>query len=194
MREWVLKPGEMKPLARSGMLLLASRCALRVEPWIPKNGKALWRDNLAFVVAEALAPPTDPKDAAKRARALSDCGADACNRLDSTDEPLGHAMAYAMTTLATAVEATALDERGVRKLVIDAAKYSASLFAVWAHAGRVKVRKGQDAVEVSAKVVWGAIRHDIAFMNVLQARPPVKVADIRLPVWQGAAPIWAAPP
>ncbi len=194
MRTWALKPKELKPLARSGLLLLAARCAFRVEPWIPKNGKSLWRDNLAFVVAAALAPPTKVKDVAARERALGDCGASACNRLMRTDEPLGRCMNYAMGTLATAVEATSLDERAARKLVIDAAKYSASIFAVWAHAGRVRVKPGQDAVELSATVVWAAIRADIEPLAVLQTQPPLTVASLRTPVWLGAAPSWAAPP
>jgi len=53
LRVWALKPGELKPLSRAGLVLLAARCALRVEPcffvwWVdaPAKARSAWSDGL----------------------------------------------------------------------------------------------------------------------------------------------------
>ena len=133
-----IKPGELKPLTRSGLLLLSARCALRVAPWVPPEAEAAWRDGVAFLALAALTAPTEARETAARARALRDLGARACNRLEATDEPLGRCMNHAMGTLAEAIDATARP-RGpaLKKAVITTARLSASIGAILAHAGRV---------------------------------------------------------
>lgn len=204
-RAWALKPGELKPLSRGGLLLLSARCAMRVEPWIPDGAEALWHDGLALVVTSAFGPPMTAKEVAKvvakKERALSDCGAEACNRLEVTDEPLGRCMNYAMSALAAAVEATGCNERSAAlKLVIQAAKLSASIAAVWAHAGRARVAGGQDPVETIATAVWSAIRDDIAHIASLASETalaatadPVRALREIAPLWPGRPPAWASP-
>ena len=201
LREWAVKPGELKPLSRSALLLFSARCAMRVEPWIPEGATALWADNLAFLVGAAFAGPPDAVDLASRRRAISTCGATARNTLAATDEPLGRCMSYATSTLATAlVAAAAADRPTVLKRTIDAAKQSAAIAAVWAHAGRIAAgADGADAVTLACTTTWAEIRRDIAPLAALAAALEAsedRVQALRelAPLWTGVAPSWATPP
>lgn len=192
-----LKPGELKLLTREGRLLLAARCALRVEPWRPPGADRLWDDGLALVVAAAWATPPAALDVAARARALTDRGALASHRLAATDEPLGRCHNHAMATLAAAIEAcAAVEPAALAKGVIGAAKLAASIAAIWAHAGRVRVHG--DPVDLACTAAWDAIRADLkplaANVDSIAAEPD-RVAALRTlqPLWPGGAPAWAAP-
>ena len=199
LREWAVKPGELKPLSRGGLLLFSARCAMRVEPWVPAGAAELWADNLAFVVSAAFADRVEASNGLSRQRAISSCGAMACNRLRATDEPLGRCMSYATSTLATAIEAAGAGDRPtVLKRTIEVAKQSASIAAVWAHAGRVHVGEGADAVEVACTATWAAIRSDIAALARLAAletpQDPVRALREVAPLWGSGAPPWSTPP
>lgn len=196
-RSWSIKPGELKRLSRSGLLLLAGRCALRVQPWVPPGAEAAWSDGLAFVVDAACAEPTDPQGTLVRARGIRDLGARACNRLEATDEPLGRCMNYAMGALAEAIEATTLPLGPVlKKAVIEAAKQSASIAAVLAQAGRVGGCGERDAVEVACLATWEAMRADVLFLERVTERlddAGDAIAALRAvaPLWPSGAPTWA---
>ena len=191
LRTTALKPGELRPLSRTGLLLVAARCALRVETWLPGPPTAHWKDTLAGVVAAAFALP------AKHAstRTLSDWGASACNRLKATNEPLGRCMNYATQTLVTAVEATSLAERpALVKAVIDTAKLSASITAIWAHAGRTT----PDTLDTVCATTWTAIRSDVALLilghdDVESAKNQVGALRKLGPLWPKPTPSWASP-
>jgi hypothetical protein len=195
-RAWALKPGELKPLSRAGLLLLAGRCALRVEPWVPPGAEEAWREGLAFVVDVAWAEPTDEQESLRRARGIRDLGARACNRLEPTDEPLGRCMNYAMHTLAESIAATAVPlGPALKKAVIDTAKYAASIPAVLAHAGRVDGHGARDVVEVASLAMWDAIRADAASLARVTDRlgaPGDAVASLRelAAPWPSGVPEW----
>ena len=198
LREWAVKPGELRALSRGGLLLFSARCAMRVEPWMPAEAAPLWEESLRFVVRAAFA--TAPACDVPRWRALSNLGARACGRLAAADEPLGQCMNCATLTLATAVEAAGAEARPiVLKHVIYAAKCSASIAAVWAHAGRVVAGKGQDAVELASTTTWAAIRADIAPLAVgaaalEHAADALETLRQLAPLWEGVPPPWATPP
>ncbi|MFO0000434.1 MAG: hypothetical protein ACK559_04840, partial [bacterium] len=111
LRTIALKPGELRPLDRGGLLLLGLRCAARVAPWRPPSAEAPWAAGWALAMAAAVGPPADPAAARALARALADAGARACNALTGADEPLGRAHNYACSTLSTVVEAAAVADR-----------------------------------------------------------------------------------
>jgi len=50
LKVWALKPAEVKTLDREGLLLLAARCALRVEPWTPREAARYWSRGLELLV------------------------------------------------------------------------------------------------------------------------------------------------
>ena len=199
LREWAVKPGELRPLARSGLILLSARCAIRVESWLPDGAKPLWTESLAFVVNAAFEGPHPPADVVRRGVALSNLGALASNRLARTDAPLGRCMNYATGTLATAISTTSVDDRAsVLERVVQAAKESASIPAVWAHAGRVHPGDDVDAVELVCTTVWAAIRSDVApvaaGLSAIEAsRDRVHALRALAPLWPGGAPAWSAP-
>ncbi len=196
-KAWALKPADLKPLGRDGRLLLAARCALRIEPWRPAAATELWNDGLALVVAAAWAIPPAASDVAARARALTNLGAVASHRLAATDEPLGRCQNHAMATLAAAIEAcAAVDPTALAKAVIGAAKLAASIAAMWAHAGRVRV--DGDPVDIACTTAWDAIRADIKPLAADAgglATATDRVAALRAvaPLWPGGAPAWSAP-
>jgi hypothetical protein len=198
LRIWAIKIGELKPLSRGGLLFLSVRCAMRVEPWLPKGVTTLWREGLEYVATAAFDRPTNSDVARDLARELSDRGAAACNRLQVTDEPLGQCMNYTTLTLATAVEAASLDAGpALKKAVIDSAKLSASIPAVLAHAKRIIAPPGQDPVEVACLAIWNAIRADIP--SVAVATSELETAKDRIgslrrcaPLWVGRTPTWAS--
>jgi hypothetical protein len=197
-RSVALKVGELKPLSRPGLLLLAARCAVRVEPWMPPGSATLWREGLAYVTTAAFSAPPRSKEASKLERKLSDRGADACNRLDAPDEPLGQCMNYATSTLGAAALATSLDMGApLKKAVLDAAMLSKSIGAVLAHAGRVRGRRppGLDAVDVAVLAFWDAIRRDIPGLaartsELETAKDRVEVLRKLAPLWVGRPPSW----
>jgi hypothetical protein len=181
-------------------LLFSARCALRVEPWIPKGSEKLWEDNLAFVVQAAWDDVAGAQDVLTRSRAVMNHGATACNRLADSDEPLGRCLSYTTCTLAAAIEAAGAPDRPtVVKRAIDAAKLSASITAVWAHAGRIEAGEGRDVVDFACTTTWAAIRHDIAplaaSLGALEQSKD-RVAALRnvAPFWEGRPPTWATPP
>ncbi len=191
MGKWALKPGRLKPLSREGLLLLAARCAMRVEPWRPPGQDDLWQENLDFVVAAAGQNPTDLEEARRRMRRLSDAGALSSHQ--AGDEPLGRCHNYAACTLAEAVKATSLEARpALVKTTIDTAKLSVSIFAVWAHAGRVEVPEG-DPVEVACTTAWSAIAGDVEILAPLTDKSfSVGALRDRAPLWPTHYP-WGAP-
>jgi len=139
---------------------------------------------------------TDSEPIAKLRRDLSDRGAMACNELATTNEPLGRCMNYTTQILASALDAIALDDASaLKKEVIQAAKLSASIPAILAHAGRIEVPSGSSAVDVACVTVWDAIRADIA--AVANAVPAIERAEDRVlaltkcaPLWPGEVPAW----
>jgi hypothetical protein len=87
----------------------------------------------------------------------------------------------------------------MKKAIIEAAKLSASIAAVLAHAGRVDVPPGVDAVDAACVAMWDAIRADIPVLAGRQA--DLKNAEDRVralrdcaPFWVGSAPGWARRP
>jgi hypothetical protein len=191
LRTWALKPSEFKGVSRAGLLLLSARCALRAEPWVPPDAEAEWREALMFVLQGAFADPTDLKAASTHARTISDLGACACNRLASTDEPLGRCLNYATQTVAAAVEATTLAlGPALKKAVILAAKLSASIPGVLAHAGRVHAAAGEDAVDVACIATWDAIRSDVSLFK--SASSALELSEDRLAALRCLAPLWPA--
>lgn len=189
-KAWALRPTEVKALSRAAMLRLAARCAMRVEPWTPPGAAAPWKRGLAHVCRVA---STAPAGDAQLARELQDLGARACNRLDATDEPLGRSINYAGLALALALEASALDVGpALTKTVIDGAKYAASIAAVLAHAGRVRVAGGKDPVEVACTTMWDAIRADIPVVAAAPARLDARGVRALAPLWPRRTPAWAS--
>jgi len=197
LRVWALKNGELKPLSRSGKILLTARCAMRVEPWMPPRMITLWRKGLKHVVTNGLNGHECAVSAPTLAREISDRGAIACNRLEATDEPLGQCMSYAASTLAESIEASMLSSGPtLKKAVIHCAKLSASIAAILAHAGRVKVPRQQDPVELACVEMWDAIRADIstiatASTKIESARNPVRALRESSSLWPGVMPKWA---
>ena len=197
LRRWALKPGELRPLGRDGLLLLAARCALRVAPWRPPAAARCWRECLAFLVAAAGTTPVARREAVALARPLADLGATACTRLEATDEPRGRCLNYAAGVLSTAVEATAqVDRTALVRDVIEVAKLAGSIPAVLAHAGRVPARAGQSPVDLAAGAAWAAMRADVAAIAaaapaIVAARAPVRALAAVAPLWPGGTPAWA---
>jgi hypothetical protein len=181
-----LKVGELRDLDDHALLLLAARCAMRVEPWLPPGAKADWKRGLDAVCRAGVG--AKPR---ALARALSDRGAMACNRLARTDEPLGECMNYATETLCSALEATLLAERKPRrKAVIDATMYAKSIGAVLAHAGRVTAPRGADAVDFACDAMWDAIRADVAALaGAAHDTTPVALRALA-PLWPRGKPRW----
>jgi hypothetical protein len=198
---WAIKVGELKPLSRAGLLLLSARCAIRVEPWLPPNAEALFRQGLDELVAAAFEETTQAGKAAaaaaKLGRELSNRGATACNALAKTDPPLGRCMSYATSTLAAGLAASGQSALpALKKAIVDGAKLSASIPAVLAHAGRVAAPKGKDPVDVACVAVWDAIRADIATiaaampeLAAAQAKNRVRALREHAPLWVGPTPI-----
>ena len=99
--------------------------------------------------------------------------------------------------LAAAIEAcAAADPTALAKAVIGAAKLAASIAAMWAHAGRVRV--DGDPVDIACTTAWDAIRADIKPLAAAAgglATAPDRVAALRAvaPLWPGGAPAWSAP-
>ncbi len=189
-KAWALRPTEVKMLSRAAMLRLAARCAMRVEPWKPPGASAPWKRGLAHVSRVA---STAPAGDAALARSIENLGVRACNRLDATDEPLGQSHNYAGLALALAIEASALDVGpALTKTVIDGAKYAASIAAVLAHAGRVKVGKGKDPVETAALAMWDAIRADLPVVAAAPVRLDARGVRALAPLWPRRTPAWAS--
>jgi hypothetical protein len=203
LRTIALKPGELRPLDRGGLLLLGLRCAARVAPWRPPSAEAPWAAGWALAMAAAVGPPADPAAARALARALADAGARACNALTGADEPLGRAHNYACSTLSTVVEAAAVADRPpLLKEVILAAKLSASIPALLAHAGRAPLPAGADPsgdpVAAAMERVWSAIRADVGALaagaqGVRAAADPGAALAALGPTWPGGAPAWIPP-
>lgn len=197
LRALALRVGELKPLQRSGLLLFGARCAMRVEPWLPTRAEPLWSRGLEQVMAAAFSEVDDAAVATLR-RQVSDCGAVACNRLAPTDEPLGRCMNYATQTLARVLEATVLEAATpLKKAIMDAAKLSASIAAVLAHAGRVVAPAGADPVDAACTAMWETIRTDIplvagALSEVEHAQDRIGALRNRGPLWVGEVPDWVA--
>lgn len=176
---WALKVGELRPLDDHALLLFAARCAMRVEPWLPAGAQPDWERGLEAVCRGSTA------------RALSDRGAVACNRLATTDEPLGRCMNYSTQTLCAALEAAGSADRRTRcKHVIDAAKYASSIGAVLAHAGRVTAPRGTDAVTFACTAMWDAIRSDIAAIAGASSDTTPSVLRALAPLWPAGTPRW----
>jgi len=199
---WATKPKDLKPLDRRGLVLFAARCAIRFEAWAPPDPEGLFLGALTRVVDFAFEDPIPQDRLRAMRRPLSDLGATACNRLESTDAPLGRCRDYAVQTLVTALDvAAAVDRKTQVSEAIRAAKLSGSIPAVWAHAGRVDVRvpKGTSSVDVVAEATWSAIRADIA--RVAAGVTTIESADDRVRAlrdlgspWEGTQPAWAIPP
>ncbi|MCB9564225.1 MAG: hypothetical protein H6708_27860 [Kofleriaceae bacterium] len=190
-RAWSIKPGELKPLGRDGLLVLAARAAMRVEGHAPASARAAWRDGLALVVGAAVRAPAGQAGAAALARRLRDARASACHRLAVSDAPAGACANHATCALAAAGEAAALADRAaVARAVIEAAKQAASIPAVLGHAGRIRAPRGRDPVEYAAVTTWDAIRADVAAVAV--ALPAI--ARARDPCGRSGAPRRCGPP
>jgi hypothetical protein len=195
LRIWVIKSGELDPLSRADLLLLGARCAMRVEPWSPRDTRALWSLGLEHVVASAFSE-AEAGAASTLRRGLSDRGASACNALASTDEPLGRCTNYATQTLARAIDATCLGVGApMKKAIVETAKLSASIAGVLAHAGRIDAPAGADAVDVACLAMWDAIRADIrALAGASSSLESAEDRSLALrecaPLWVGDVPRW----
>ena len=196
LNNWALKNSELKPLQRAGLLLLGVRCAMRVEPWMPPQTLALWSRGLRHATASAFSEPESDTSATLR-RELSDRGAIASNALISIDEALGRCMNYSTQTLARVLDATGLEYgTPMKKMIIETSKLSASIAGVLAHAGRVAVPHGQDAVDVACVAMWDAIRADIPILaaktaQFQNAEDPVGALRDCATLWVGGVPNWA---
>jgi hypothetical protein len=196
LRIWAIKPTELKQLPRERLLLLGARCAMRVEPWRPADTETAWSRGLEYVVASAFSE-SDPGAGATLRRTLSDWGAIACNAMSSVDQALGQCMNYAMQTLARAIDATSVDFGApMKKVIVEVAKLSASIAAVLAHAGRVKVPPGADPVDVACVAMWDAIRADIPVLadgasDFKNAEDRVQALRDCSALWVGGVPSWA---
>jgi hypothetical protein len=162
---------------------------MRVEPWMPPGAAAPWKKGLAHLARVA---NTAPATAPELARAIDEKGSVASSRLEAKDELLGRCVNYAGLTLATAIEAAAHDVSPVlTKTIIDAAKYSASIGALHAHAGRVRASGGKHPVDVACEAIWGAIRADIAALAAAPAKLDARALRALAPLWPGRVPAWA---
>ncbi|HUQ08452.1 MAG TPA: hypothetical protein VM261_38440 [Kofleriaceae bacterium] len=189
-KAWALKPGELKRLSRAAQLRLAARCAMRVEPWMPAGAKAAWRKGLDHI-ARAASSAT-PAAAEALLRTIDDKSVEASERLEDKDELRAQCVSYAGLTLSTALEACALETGPtLTKAVIDTAKYAASIAALHAHAGRVKVGKGKDPVEVAARAMWDAIRADLPVVAASGAKLTAGSVRKLAPLWPAKPPTWA---
>ena len=190
LKAWAIKAGDLKGLSRAELLFAIARCALRAEPWRPVGAETAWHEAVAFVVRAAFDEPTDAAAARVVAHAIGELGARACNRLDGTpDEALGRAMNYATQTLSAGVEATALAGLpDVKKAVVLAAKLSASIGPVLAHAGRVAAPPGTDPVDFAALATWSAIRADLAALRDKEAA--LRDAADRMAALRAIASLW----
>jgi hypothetical protein len=199
---WAIKPGELGPLDRAGLLLFASRCVLRVEPWWPATAVERAGTAIATMVATAKSgAPLAAAAARTLGRKLSELGAMACNAPPTSNQLRGRCHNYAMQALVAALDAAAAAERpGIVKAVIDAAKLAASIPAILGHAGRVSETPppGQDAVELAATTTWAAMRADIWLIAsqagaITRAPDPVSALRALGEMWPAGAPSWAAP-
>ena len=82
------------------------------------------------------------------------------------------------------------------KAALETAKLTASIFAVWAHAGRVRARR--DPVTEAIEVTWSAIRADIPALAAgaaipLRGRNSVDALTKLAPLWPAREPSWARP-
>jgi hypothetical protein len=161
---------------------------MRVEPWMPSGASAAWRKGLDPVARVATAAPVA---AAALARTIQDKGALASNRLDGKDDLRAECVNYAGLTLATAIEAAALDGPTLTRAVIDAAKYAASIAALHGHAGRVKVAKSKDAVEIASLAMWDAIRADLPLLAAAGDKLDARALRVLAPLWPKRPPAWA---
>lgn len=190
LRLWSLEQSELRALAREGLLLLAVRCAMRVEPWRAPGLARDWRAGLAQVVASASSTPLDPSATRALARRIQEAGAIACNRLDGTArEALGRCHSYASSALAMSLEASALEGRPLAGALIYVAKLANSIPAVLAHAGRIRAPHGKSAVDHAAAIAWDATRRDVA---ALAAGAGERI--LRAPRWPARAPAWTRGP
>jgi len=82
LKVWALKPGELKRLDRGGLVLLAVRCSLRVEPWVPPSAAKTFAYALREIAKAAFAPPLDESSISSLRRELSNLGTSACNSLN----------------------------------------------------------------------------------------------------------------
>lgn len=196
LKKWALKTGELKPLSRPGLLLFAARCAMRVEPWAPPGSESLWDNGLARIAQAACGNPSDELGLSQLADALSNHGARAYNDLASTDEALGSCHNYATQTLQRGVEAVATDElKLLKKMILDAAKFSASIPAVLAHDGRVSAPDGEDPVDFACVSMWRVIKADVATVaertsQVVSANDPIQELRGCADLWMGSRPAW----
>jgi hypothetical protein len=194
-REWAIKAGELKALNRTGRLLFAARCALRVEPWVPEDLSDLWLNHLGLLVNAAFEEPVLSAVAEGRRRTIAERGATAQNRHEASDEPTARAMGYSAQTLALGLGATALPAgTELTKEVIGAAKMAASIAALIAHAGRVEAPAGEDAVTFASVTTWDAMRADIPLL--VEALPTLSApnAKDRLGQLRALGPLWPTSP
>lgn len=193
-RIWSVKVGELRALDSGLLLVFGARCGLRVSPWLPKTATAHWKTALDIVLASAAGEVANAARVRQVARALSDSGSIACNKLDGTpDEARGRCMSYATSSLVEVLEATRIPELGLRKkALLDSAKLSASIPAVLAHAGLIAATPGGDAVTQAATAIWDAIRADLPVIAGLAPGRRLNPAKLKSlgPLWPGGQPSW----
>lgn len=187
MRIWAVKPGELKALSRSDLLIFSVRCARRAEPWRPAAVAALWDQCLAHVLSSLRETSTTSKELAQR---LMDTNTAVAERMRAPDPLLARCMNHAGVALGIAVRACELTPGpALTKAAIEAAKMACSIPAVLAHGGRVAVANGENPVEVAATTIWNATRADVAAIAPLSATPTT-VGEVRdlAPLWPGGPP------
>lgn len=174
--------GELRALSRTGQVLLAARCALRVEVWrtSPAVRKAAanvsWDEALAFVVAGAQSQ-ANADAATKLSQALLE------QTFGAPDDLAHQTFAYTAQVLSRAVDASAQPDP--RKLVIEAGMYAKSIPAMLFHAGKI------DALDPAMQSMWDAMRDDIPVLA--ESSKLTTVAALRrLPLWR-KTPSWATP-
>ncbi len=156
LRLWAIKRSELKGLDRAARIAFLRRCAVRVQPWVPRSAKKEFREGLAL-----LTKPDPRPELEALADALQALGTKACNRLDGTpEEALGVCHNYATLTLAEGLRVSTQADMTAGILLI--ARYAGSIPATLAHAGLVKAPKGRDPVEFAATQMWDALREDLA--------------------------------
>jgi len=166
---------------------------------MPLTCDEIWGQGLSHVVAAASADvPLGRRESLRRE--ISDAGALASHALHESDEPLGRCMNHATQTLAAAVESASLGiGDGLKKRVIETAKYSASIPAILAYAGRVVAPDGEDPVDFACVFMWDTLRADIEPVREAEAvigvaEDPVCALRACASLWSLGEPSWASRP
>lgn len=153
-----LRAGELKQFDRAGIVVVAVRLALRVEPFVRQENLTVWRSSVDAVVL-APAEPLPAEQAAAMARQLSDISTLAVSRgstamADVCGKSAGDAVVGALDV------AAAIDRPAAVKAVIATASYAGNIPAKLAHDGFTDERSHRSGIDAIAGAYWDAVRED----------------------------------